>query len=705
MKTQMTDKQRDYLRKIQSSSQHLLGILNDILDFSKIEAGKLTIENIEFNLENVLSNISQLVHEKATEKGLELIFDVAPDVPNHLIGDPLRLGQVLINFGTNAIKFTEKGEIAVIIRKLEETEKDVLIKLTVKDTGIGLSAEQTKKLFQSFQQADTSTTRKYGGTGLGLAICKNLAQMMDGEVGVESQLGEGSQFWFTARLGKSSQTHHGLVPHPDLRGKRVLVVDDNENARTVIATLLDSMSFHVCEANSGKNAIELTQKSAQESQPFDAIFLDWQMPNMDGIEVARVLQNKNLSPMPKLLLVTAYGREEVLQNAISAGFDEVLLKPVNASMLLDSMARVFGADVSQTSIFDTSFVEVQDLSAIVGAQILVVEDNDINQEIAKELLESEGFEVEIAENGQIAIEKIQQNHYDIVLMDMQMPVMDGVSATIKIRKLPRFNHLPIIAMTANAMQQDKEICFAAGMNDHISKPIDPNDLWTALAKWIRPRQSKSNVKITTKTPIETVVIPNNIDGLDTELGLRRVLNKHEFYVSILKSFVNTQENAIGQIQTALDLGDSQTALRTAHTLKGLLGNIGALALQEFAGKIETAIKDNAPRETIENEFLQLAPQLTQLIEALKKQLNLEPLQQVNEKKVDLEQLQTVAQKLAAYFAEGDAESIDYFSQHANLLNSAFPKAFKMLQVKIDNYDFPDALELLKDAAAQHQITL
>ena len=618
MKTDMTDKQREYLKKIQISSQHLLGVINDILDFSKIEAGKLTIEKIEFDLESVLTNISQLIHDKAIEKGLELIFDIAPDVPNNLIGDPLRIGQTLINLGTNAIKFTQQGEINVVIRKLEETDETVLIRFAVIDTGIGLSDEQISKLFESFQQADTSTTRKYGGTGLGLAICKSLVEMMGGQVGLNSKLGKGSEFWFTVPLGKG--THHALLHCPDLRGKRGLVVDDNENARTAVAHLLLSMSFEIDEVDSGKAALEAVQKALHENTPYDAIFLDWQMPNMDGIAVAKHLQKMGLSSTLKMFLITAYGREEVLNHALTVGFDEVLLKPVTASMLFDSMTRAFEQTPCQ-KLTVNNYVKVQDLSSIVGAQILVVEDNQINQEIAQELLESEGFKVDIAENGQIALEKVQQKNYNVVLMDMQMPVMDGVSTTIEMRKLAQFDKLPIIAMTANAMMQDKENCLAAGMNDHIAKPIEPEDLWAKLLKWIKPLHN-SALETAHQITNQQIMIPTEIEGLDSELGLQRVLNKREFYVSILKSFASTQVNTLLQIEIALQKNDFDSAYRLAHTLKGLLGNIGATALQTQAIEIETLIKNHGAFENIAPKLKTIEPTLSVLIMKLRDYLQL-----------------------------------------------------------------------------------
>ncbi|MGZ5628437.1 MAG: response regulator [Methylobacter sp.] len=707
MKTGMTSKQRDYVKKIQASSQHLLGIINDILDFSKIEAGKLTMERIDFELEHVLDNITGLIHDKAAEKGLELIIDVAPQVPNMLVGDPLRLGQVLINFGTNAVKFTESGEIDVVVRKLEETEHEVVLKLSVKDTGIGLSKEQIGKLFHSFQQADSSTTRKYGGTGLGLAISKSLAEMMGGTIGVDSELGKGSEFWFTVRLGKSKQHRRLLLPHPDLRGKRVLVVDDNENARTVLMDLLGSMSFIVDQAASGSIAIGAVQHAAINNRAYDAIFIDWQMPNMDGIEVVRIIRGMSLTPQPKLLLVTAYAREEVLHGAMQAGIDEILIKPVNASTLFDSVVRTFEAEtkLSETVNNALNTGTAHDFADIIGARILLVEDNEMNQQIAQELLEDAGFWVDVAVHGQDALEKVRQKHYDIVLMDMQMPVMDGVTATMEIRKLPGFADLPIVAMTANAMQQDRERCLSAGMNDHIAKPIEPEDLLVALRKWIKPHQADAQFQPNNISTVDmNIAIPEGIEGLDTELGLRRMQGKLGLYVSMLNKFVISQESVAAQIQDALEANDYGTAERLAHTLKSLAGNIGAVSLQAQAERLETILHANPADEQLAAILAETTKQLAELVDALWNRLAPSADVVVPTQEIDAAKLEQVIVHFAQLLADDDAESNDCFSAHTGLLHAAFPAQFKRLQQAMRNYDFEDALNILKEASAQRQIT-
>ena len=477
LKTDPSPRQRDYLIKIRNSGQHLLGIINEILDFSKIEAGKLTVENIEFDLDKVLENVSNLISEKASEKGLELVFDIEPSVvSSRLRGDPLRLGQILINFCNNAVKFTEAGEIVIRAQVQDVLEDSQVVKFSVCDTGIGMTDAQMERLFQAFEQADTSTTRKYGGTGLGLAISKRLAELMDGNVGVTSELGKGSTFWFTARLGKGAAAPRPNLLRSDLRGRRVLIIDDNSPARAVLSNMLTNMTFSADEAASGEEGIEMVRQAVKRGEPYEIVFVDWQMPSLDGIETSkRILALPDLAISPHLVMVTAYGREDVLKQAEKNGLENVLIKPVTSSTLFDTIVGVLRADQETNG-----HVEVApsfEIARTRGTRVLLVEDNEINQEVAIGLLEDAAIQVDLAENGEIAVRMSRQNDYDVVLMDMQMPVMDGIEATREIRSDPRLRNLPIIAMTANAMATDREKCLDAGMNDHIGKPIDPDQLF------------------------------------------------------------------------------------------------------------------------------------------------------------------------------------------------------------------------------------
>jgi len=428
-----------------------------------------------------------LIAGKAAEKGLELIFDIAPDVATHLRGDPLRLGQILINFCNNAVKFTEHGEITITAQVRESGTDGQLVYFAVSDTGIGLTEEQAGKLFQAFQQADASTTRKYGGTGLGLAISKRLVELMGGEIGVTSTYGSGSTFWFTARLGASGAASRPVASASALQGRRVLVVDDNEQARTIMIEMLRRMAVVPEAAASGAEALARAQTAAADGRPFELAFIDWQMPGLDGIETGKRLRAAAGGAGPRMIVVTAHGREELHQQADAAGFESVLLKPVHASMLFDALVRVFAGDVAAAApaAAKAAAPAAGDFSQLKDARVLLVEDSKLNQIVAKGILAETGVAVDVADNGEIAVAKVRERPYDIVLMDMQMPVMDGITATKAIRADARFAGLPIVAMTANAMASDRDACLAAGMNDHVAKPIDPQELFATLRRWVR----------------------------------------------------------------------------------------------------------------------------------------------------------------------------------------------------------------------------
>jgi two-component system, sensor histidine kinase and response regulator len=631
LKTTLAPRQRDYLLKVQAAGQHLLGVINDILDFSKVEAGKLDLEHTEFELEKLLDNTANLISEKSHAKGLEMVFEVAPDVPPNLVGDSLRLGQILLNYANNAVKFTDKGAIVIAVRASERTEKGVLLHFRVQDTGIGLTSEQVSRLFRSFSQADASTTRRFGGTGLGLAICKRLAELMGGEVGVESELGKGSTFWFTARLGIGAAGRRELVPVPDLRGRRALVVDDNANARAVIMGMLEDMTFLATEVSSGPAAVDEVRRAASEGRPYDVVYLDWRMPEMDGMATARRIASLGLALPPTLMIVTAYGREEMLKEARSIGIDHVLIKPVNASLLFDTTMSALGAaqrSAPRTSAAGEKAASQHPLAAIRGARVLLVEDNDINQQVARELLEDAGLVVDVADNGQVALDMVRRSFYDLAFMDMQMPVMDGITATREIRKLEWLGRLPIVAMTANAMEQDRRKCIEAGMNDAVIKPIDPQDLWDTLLRWVRlsepaPVSGLSAARADKRDRPASGSrqdLPQGIAGLDTSLGLSRMLGKKHLYVAMLRRYVTGQRDVCAQVHEALAMGDMPTAERLAHTTKAVSANIGATGIQNLAAALEQSLKNYDPPVDVQRRLLELQQPLATLIAALEAQL-------------------------------------------------------------------------------------
>ena len=707
LKADPTPRLRDYLTKIQSSSQLLLGIINDILDLSKIEAGKMVVEHTEFDLEQVLANVINLISEKAASKGLELIIDVAEEVPTNLVGDPLRLGQILVNYANNAVKLTEHGEIELSIALAQAQGDGVLLRFAVRDTGIGLSDEQRGRLFKNFEQADSSTTRKYGGTGLGLVIVKQLAELMGGEVGVDSQIGRGSTFWFTARLGRGSTKVRTLQPNPELRGRRLLVVDDSDTAREVIGDMLRTMSFQVTAAGSGAQAIAEVARAEAADEPFAIAFLDWQMPVLDGIATAARIRELRLDHPPHLVMITAYGRDELFKAAAAAGITDVLIKPLSASLLFDTVMRALGAvpDESPSPIGTASSLELQ-LASIAGARVLLVEDNDMNQEVASELLEGAGCSVELAENGQIALEKVQRETFDVVLMDMQMPVMDGITATHEMRKLRQLDDLPIVAMTANAMQGDRERCLAAGMQDHVAKPIEPDDLWRALLKWVKPKTvvpaASHSVNHSAKaqsagaTPSEAL-LPLHLGGVDLAQGLKHALGKKALYRTLLSKFMSGQAGAPEMIAAALAADDWAAAERLAHTLKGSAATIGASEIAGLAARIETAIGSRAPEPAVDAMLRELSLPLTALVEALRTMLPAKD-GAAPPVAIDDAQIKSLVAQLAARLADNDAEAADLFDQHASVWRAAFGDHYRQVEDSIRKFDFELALSALQAAA-------
>jgi two-component system sensor histidine kinase/response regulator len=707
LKTDLTPRQRDYVLKIKSSGQHLLGIINDILDFSKIEAGKLSIENIDFDLDKVLENVGNLMSEKASAKGLELIFEVEPTVSAHFRGDPLRLGQILINFCNNAVKFTEKGEVSVQVHVLEDSSDSQLVEFSVSDTGIGMSEAQIERLFQAFEQADASTTRKYGGTGLGLAISKQLTELMGGHVSVKSEPGKGSTFRFTARLGKGTAISRPRLLQSDLRGRRVLIIDDNPHARAVLANMLTNMTLVADEAASGAEAIGMVQQAAEAGERYEIAFIDWQMPGMNGIETGkRILGLSDLRSPPHLVMVTAYGREEVLKQAEECGFENVLIKPVTSSILFDTAVVALGADGESPEPVQAgpSF----DIDRMRGARILLVEDNEINQEVAIGQLEDAEAFVDLAENGEIALGMIRDNDYDAVLMDMQMPVMDGVEATRIIRSNPRFENLPIIAMTANAMASDRILCLEAGMNDHIAKPIDPDQLFGVLLRWIKRSAGDGKpvhdggVAQASASPAQDgeLVIPS----IDVHSGLRRTGGNRARYVTLLRKFAEQQADIVATIQAALFGGDAATAERAAHSLKGAAATLGANALSEAAARAETAIKSGEEvDEAVRPLSLALAATLADLRSALPED---GAANGAGRAPGDPANVQEPLIRLKRLLETDDGEAADFILDAKPRLSGVLtPAEIKTLADRVGNFDFDAALKCLSGIASRLSLNL
>lgn len=598
LKTDLTKAQRNYIHKVKLSADSLLGLINDILDFSKIEAGKLDIEQVDFHLENVLDNISNLVGLRASERGLELLIHIGRDVPTTLVGDPLRLGQILINLSNNAVKFTEKGEIKISVRVVERSGDDLVLQFSVEDSGIGMTPEQTAKLFSKFTQADSSTTRKYGGTGLGLAISKELSQLMGGDIEVISEAGKGSCFSFSIATKVSHALKQEDISIPvELNKLKVLVVDDNASARIIVEDILKSLQLDVVTASNVDDAYNELQQAIGTNSQYDLLISDWKMPGKDGIDlVEMVSQNIAQHAQPKLLMLTAYAREELCEAMENRGLKSpnVLDKPVTASHLFDAIVTLYGASRSRLSRSESKEqYQLSNVQQLAGAQLLLVEDNEINQELAIELLEGQQINVTVAENGQTAIDLYKANEFDGILMDCQMPVMDGYEATQYIRQQLNDQKIPIIAMTANVMERDKEKAAQAGMNDIIAKPIDVGSMFSTLAKWVTPKHPQKFVAASTVAKDE---MPD-IEGLDVTAGLTRSSGNPDLYKKLLHRFADTYRDT-ESVSKALQAPDITTRARNIHTLKGVAGNIGAIEIQQLSASLEQDSENDILRQKL-----------------------------------------------------------------------------------------------------------
>ena len=718
LKTPLNPKQRDYVSKVHNAGTSLLAVINDILDFSKIEAGKLDLETTDFKLDEVISSVTTLTAQKAHEKGLEFLAHVAPGIPEHLLGDPLRLGQILTNFVNNAVKFTERGEIRLNIELLERTGEKVQLKFSVRDTGIGMTREQSAKLFQPFTQADMSTTRKHGGTGLGLTISRRLVELMGGRIWLESEPGVGSTFLFTVWLGVGAEKGTGKIVPERLAQLRVLIVDDNPAAREILQEPLSTVANRVDTVASGAEAIAAVRRH-DASEPYDIVFMDWRMPGMDGLLASRhIKSDETLAHQPAIVLVTAFGREEVREEAERLQLDGFLVKPVTKSMIVDTLVNVFAHVGEQAAPSAAGEQEVR----LRGARILLVEDNEINQQIALELLEGAGAVVKVAGNGRVAVETLsngpQPPPFDVVLMDLQMPEMDGYQATAKLRSDPRFATLSIIAMTAHATIEERQRCLASGMNDHISKPIDPAMLYETVGRFYKRVPATQEPEI---SPRPASLAPSqgervgergpsleplpSIEGLDTSDGLSRVAGNRKLYLKLLRQFTEQQGPAVRQISAALAQGDSSLAERLAHTLKGVAGNVGARTVQTAAGALEKLIRDRAAASGLDAAKRQVAAALDPLVAQLQAALGAAPMPAQPPSSAapaaDPAQVRAAATQLTKLLTEFDPGGAEFIEANQAVLRSLFSgDTWPQFEKLVQNYAFAEAQAQLDQAVRQ-----
>lgn len=699
LKTDLNRKQLDYLLKIDKSAQALLGIINDILDFSKIEAGRLSIEKADVNIEQIMDTVSNLMAQKIQEKGLEFTIHIGRDVPQSLIGDPLRISQIITNYCGNAVKFTETGEIHIGVALVKKDAKRAKLQFSVRDTGIGMTEEQKEKIFEEFSQADSSTTRKYGGTGLGLAISKSLARLMGGDVWVESEYGKGSTFYFTAafeiqKTAKKAEYH----PAIDLRGLRVLVCDDNESARIILREVLEDFSFDVTLAASGSEAIKLL--SSADDRGIDLVLMDWKMPDMDGLEASRIILHQLKIKAPTIIMVTSFGREEIADRAREIGISGFLIKPVSYSVLFDTIMEVFGKETRRQRKLPSSGSKLgKSLAEIRGAKILLTEDNEINQQVASELLRGEGFVVDIASNGIEAIEKMKSGGvpscYDLIFMDLQMPEMDGFTATTEIRRMKEYDNVPIVAMTADAMTGIKEKCLACGMQDYIAKPINPEDVFATLINWVKAgnRAPVSIVTDSQANAADNIVIPA-LRLINVNEGLSRVMGKKKLYLELLEKFVVGNKDVYKQLMQAIKLKDQEKAVRLAHTVKGVSGNLGAVGLFKAAAELEASLRNDLKVESYKlNDFKTALSSVLKEVEAGLKTLSLKktPASAVDQE-VDMEKFRILLGELKQLAEEMDFNSKKKMEEIMHLPGVvAFEAELKAIEDSVKNIDYDNAL--------------
>ena len=701
LETELSTQQRRYVEMVYNSAENLLGILNDILDFSKIEAGRIELEETDFLLDDILNNLSDLLSLRIQETELELLYDVPADMQTALRGDPLRLGQILTNLANNAVKFTSKGEIVIGVRRIEESDVVSKLHFWVKDTGIGMTGEQQARLFQEFSQGDSSITRHYGGTGLGLAISRKLTEIMGGTIWAESESGKGSTFHFTVAMQEQagSGKFERSARKAELESANILVVDDNPTSLGIISEMLKKYGFSVSSADSADAAYKLIT-DASDSQPFDLAFVDWMMPEKDGITFNRMMRDDpEIFLLPKVYLMTAYGRDDALSSAEKEpNIVDVLEKPIIPPVLFNAVIDVLGKEKStgDVQILSTSYVKRAEEN-LRGSRILLVEDNIVNQDVALEMLTRVGIAVEVAGDGSEALKILEVYEFDGVLMDCQLPVMDGYEAAGEIRKNIKLQDLPVIAMTANVLAGDRDKSLAAGMNDHINKPFQPEEFYAILTRWIKPSGLLST-DLTTGEPVkpeEDFVFPA-MEGINIDAGLRTAGRNSKTYKDLLLKFKNLYATFSDDFAADLKSQDFKSLERMAHSLKGSAGTIGAEETAAAASLLESAIRSGEGEQSCKSLSEKCADKLRLVVQSIdgyesdiKKTVARE--QQGNKEKIP-EILDELRQLLSDY----DTEAVRVTEELQALLGpgSQVP-AFRRFMKAVENYNFEKALQSLE----------
>jgi two-component system, sensor histidine kinase and response regulator len=733
----LTPLQTSQLERMLSSTRHLLQIINDILDISKIESGKITLETTDFEPSRELDKVCDFVAESVDSKNLHLVVDL-DHTPLVLRGDGHRFAQIMLNLVSNAVKFTEQGSITISGHLIKRESSDVLLRYEVSDTGIGMTREQLNNLYSAFEQADISTTRRFGGTGLGLVICKRLVELMGGSISAQSEPGKGSTFTVEIPFTVSEAAPQTSIDPQAVRNMRVLVVDDHIDSRRILTAMLEELDMRADAVASGPAGLKLVQDADEQGDPYDVLIIDWKMPNMDGVSMARELWNLPLRRRPGLLMATAYSDELSRESGGYDHFALVMRKPVTVSVLHDALLKALSQQNEHQAHAETADLE-RELARRHGTRILLVEDNPVNQDVTAQLLRDVGLEVRIAENGREALEMVTTERFDLILMDVQMPEMDGLEATRRIRELESTavqggQGIAILAMTANAFGEDRKQCLLAGMNDHVPKPVDPAMLYKTLSHYLPPRAPEADSPHQgPETPPET---PPNADpgaghgtsqdhapgpkhgprhvpdqpglpdalhalpGLDTSAGLQTVRGDTSRYLHLLRRFTDHHQADAATMRDNLEQGDIQALRHGAHALKGVAGNIGALKLANSAAELEAACTHNAI-SLLDPALQATTRELALLLSAFNQVLPAPPAAagSTNEpapvSTIDVDELHATLARLEEMLDNNDTGAGELCAEHADLLEAAFGKAAKDLRRKIDDFDHDEALELLK----------
>jgi signal transduction histidine kinase/DNA-binding response OmpR family regulator len=692
-RTELNPKQNEYIHKIDISAKALLRIIDDILDFSKIEAGKLHLENSPMFLEETIAQVADAVNIKLRKKNeVELITQIDPHIPHVLSGDGLRLRQVLLNLTDNAAKFTERGEIKISVKLLRIENGNAELLFRIEDTGIGMSDDQLHRIFSPFQQADISTTRKFGGTGLGLTICKRIIELMSGSLKVESTLGHGSRFSFTATFLLHEETES--LQNPDFehrKGLKALLVDDSESARMVLQEMLESFGFEVHAAAGAHEAIHLFQEQHTESEPFSILIIDWKMPKMNGVELVEHLR-KITDKIPSVVMVTAFGIDSIKEATTQKIVDNYLLKPVNPSTLFDVVNNLLHLTPTRSKTEVNSMVDMAYLRGqLTGKKILLVEDNDMNLDLAIELLQDVGVDVAIARNGLEALDQVEREAFDCVLMDIQMPEMDGLTATQKIRQNDRHKQLPILAMTAHAMKGEAEKSLAAGMNEHITKPIDPFVLYTALIKHIHQKEISIQ-----QTSGDT--LPYQIEGINLQDGLYRLGNKRASYEKLLKSYASVYGNISEECDQLLRDKQIKSIAAYFHTLSGITGNLGAQALHRRLAPLSSKLHHLSQQDSIQlseediAECKQLAAEIAALTQRVVTTLTQHDSSASEKIPIDHKVLSEKWSELLVLTSNSDSSALDIADDLLTNYTLDMETAYRLKKCMsaLENFDFEEA---------------